>query len=186
MLTVTPSGVVTYFYFDFRDVAKQNAYGLLCSLVHQLSGTSAETLRLHREFYAFHGKKGSPIIDSLMDHLRRLAGAISGPIFIVIDAVDECPLDARRTDVLPVLRRLTGLGPDHVRVLLASRPEVDIRRHFEGRCTQSLNLQDVEPHARDMSSYITHVLTADLDFGDWPKRLVNLACETIQKKANGM
>ncbi|VDB88233.1 unnamed protein product [Peniophora sp. CBMAI 1063] len=186
MLRDASSAMVAYYYFDFRDEAKQDAHGLLYSLVHQLSGASSDCLRLHREFYTLLGKHGRPSLAPLVDHLRALARCLPGPIYIVVDAIDECPLEARRTEVLPYLRKLTSLHLPHVHVLLTSRPEVDIRRCFEDDCTHSMNLQDVKPHAEDMSSYITHVLTSDLDFGDWPERLVNLACDTLQKKANGM
>ncbi|KZV67555.1 hypothetical protein PENSPDRAFT_736446, partial [Peniophora sp. CONT] len=186
MLTATPSSVVAYFYFDFRDEAKQNAHGMLRSLVHQLSSASADCRSLHREFYARYVKKGSPSLELLMDHLRCLVATLSSPVYLVVDAIDECPLDTRRNEVLPFLGKLGCLHFSHVRVLMASRPEMDIRIWFEGKYTVSMNLQDVVPHEHDMKSYITHVLTSDLDFGDWPERLVVLACETLQQEANGM
>ncbi|KZV67559.1 hypothetical protein PENSPDRAFT_48455 [Peniophora sp. CONT] len=186
MLTSMPSNTVAYYYFDFRDESKQHADGLLRSLVHQLSSASDECLSLHREFYSSYGKKGGPSLTLLTDHLRCLAGALSNPVYLVLDAVDESPHDARRTEVLPMLRKLTSLHLDHVRVLLASRPEGDIRKCLEDECTVSMDLQDAEPHERDMKSYIALVLTSYLDFGDWPRRLVDLACDTLQRKANGM
>ncbi|KZV67568.1 ankyrin [Peniophora sp. CONT] len=184
-LMQTPSNIVAYYYFDFRDVAKQDAYGLVRSLVTQLSGASPESLRLHRTFFASCDQNGWPNLVLLTAHLRRLLAALSAPIYIVIDAADECSLDARRMDVLPCLRSLRYLGAN-VHVLLASRPEVDIRRSFTDMSIQEMDLQDVEPHARDMGSYIAHVLTSDLDFCDWPRHLVELTRGTLERKANGM
>ena len=107
------------------------------------------------------------------------------PVYLVIDAVDECSLENRRIEVLPCLKSLSCIGLN-VHILLSSRPEADIRRSILGMNVQQIDLQDIESHVHGMGSYIAHVLTTDQDFSDWPRYLIDMARETLEQRANGM
>ena len=184
-----PDRVVAFYYFDFRDGAKQGAHGLLCSLALQLGNASHECASHLRVFHA-RNVNGKPSIPLLMELLRDLVSILAKPIFFVLDAIDECPLDTRRTEVLSCLEALLLPSPVQLHVLFSSRPEIDIRESFDQwrskRCTEEIDVHNVESHSQDMESYIKHVLSSDSTFRNWPPHLVELAQTTLHEKANGM
>jgi hypothetical protein len=57
---------MAYYYFDFRDVKKQDSYGLLSSLVFQLCTESDSRFNLLSRLYSDHGRGiEKPDIDAL-------------------------------------------------------------------------------------------------------------------------
>ena len=57
---------MAYYYFDFRDVKKQDCYGLLSSLVLQLSAESDSCFNTLSRFYSDHSRGiRKPVIDAL-------------------------------------------------------------------------------------------------------------------------
>ena len=58
--------IMAYYYFDFRDVKKQDCYGLLSSLILQLSAESDSCFGILSQLYSDHGHGvRKPIIDVL-------------------------------------------------------------------------------------------------------------------------
>ncbi|VDC02830.1 unnamed protein product [Peniophora sp. CBMAI 1063] len=180
------TNIVAYYYFDFRDTSRQSSYGLLCSLVLQLSIASRDCAQLVREWHTSRVEYGKPSVTVLLDKLRDLLQALTCRVYFIIDGVDECPLDQRRTDVLPCLEKLLSLGFSHVHVVLSSRPEIDIRLVIDHAGVGALDLLREKPHLQDIESYIMHTLTSDPAFGRWPKHLVDLTGATLRDKADGM
>ena len=91
----TGSAIMAYFYFDFKDLRKQTCHDLLLSLVSQLSTRSSPCCDiLHRVYEAHENGTRQPSDDALMECLKRMLGLRlqgQGPIFIILDALDECP-----------------------------------------------------------------------------------------------
>jgi hypothetical protein len=87
---------IAFFYFDFRESSKQDIRGTLSSLLFQLSDQSDACCGVLERLYSAH-KAGArePSEDALRGCLERmLMLPDQGPIFIVLDAVDECPNSA--------------------------------------------------------------------------------------------
>src|SRR6201994_247620 len=84
---------MAYYYFDFRDVKKQDCYGLLSSLISQLSAESDSCFNILSQLYSEHSHGVlKPDIDTLkkcMTDMLSLPG--QAPTYIIVDAVDECP-----------------------------------------------------------------------------------------------
>jgi hypothetical protein len=47
---------MAYYYFDFRDVKKQDCYGLLSSLISQLSAESDSCFNILSQLYLDHNR----------------------------------------------------------------------------------------------------------------------------------
>ena len=47
---------MAYYYFDFRDVKKQECFGLLSCLISQLSAESDSCFHIFSQFYAEHSR----------------------------------------------------------------------------------------------------------------------------------
>ena len=133
----TELSTLAFFYFDFRDGAKQDARSLLSSLLVQLSNRSDNFCKILSEFYSAHNRGSQqPSEDALMECLKdMLTLSGQGDIYIVVDALDECPNSSGcptpREDVLRIMEFLVGLRHPHLRFCVTSRPEVDIRDVLE-------------------------------------------------------
>jgi hypothetical protein len=124
---------VAYYYFDFRDVKKQDRYGLLSSLVSQLSAELDSCYELLSQLYSDNSrgvrKPTTGALTKCMTDMLSLPG--QGPIYIIIDGLDECPdtsgrLSARE-EVLELVEDLVGLKLPNLHLCVASRPLIDIR-----------------------------------------------------------
>ena len=144
----TGSAVNAYFYFDFKDLKKQTCRDLLLSLVSQLSTRSILFCAILRRVYEAHDNgMRQPSDDTLKEclkHMLTLPGQC--PIFIVLDALDECPISSGlpppRTEVLQFLEELVELHLPRLYICATSRPEVDIRAVLEPLAFRSISLQD--------------------------------------------
>ena len=74
-----------------------------------------------------------------VDFVRKLPGVRRKPLVLVIDALDECGSPQSRLDILRALTDAATHAP-WLKVVITSRPEVDIQRFFNG-LIQSSHLQ---------------------------------------------
>jgi len=112
-----------------------------------------------------------------------------GPIYIVIDALDECPdnsgMPTAREEVLEFIKDLAGLGLANLHVRVTSRPEIDIRTTLEPLTrTESLrvSLHDQSGQKEDIFRYVRSGLFRPKD-AEEDKILV---IETLAERADGM
>ena len=183
---------MAYYYFDFRDVKKQDCYGLLSSLISQLSAESDPCYNILFRLYSDnnHGIR-QPDIDSLkyclMDMLC-LPGR--GPIYIVIDALDECPnfpgRPSARDEVLKLIEELVDLELPNLHLCAASRPEIDIRTVLERPATLAISLHDESGQREDIINYIEFVVHTDWSMRKWKEEDKQLVIDTLSQKSDGM
>ncbi|KAK0262089.1 hypothetical protein LTS09_003513 [Friedmanniomyces endolithicus] len=116
----SPESVVLYFFFDFRDSAKQSVEKMIRSLVFQLY-QHAESTRKHVEqlYLSCRSGREQPSTKALLDTWEMMVENIGDP-YVVLDALDECKT---RTDLLLQLPRFKS---ERVCLLLTSRTEEDI------------------------------------------------------------
>ncbi len=125
-----------YYYFDFRDASKQHRQGLLSSLLVQLGAESDSCHKILSRLYMAHDRGGRKLTDiALMHCLKDMPEHHQQATYIHIDAIDECPntfgFPTPREKVLEFLERLIDWQDPHLRICIASRPEVDIRKTLE-------------------------------------------------------
>ena len=183
---------MAYYYFDFRDVKKQDCYGLLSSLVSQLSADSDACYNILSKFYSdhIHGTR-KPDIDTLkgcMTDILNVMGQV--PIYIIIDALDECPnfpgRPSAREEVLEFVEELVGLKLPDVHLCVASRPEMDIRLVLEPLTSLRISLHDEIGQKEDIIKYINYVVRSDRNMRRWKEEDKQLVIDTLSDKANGM
>ncbi|KAL4072012.1 hypothetical protein J3A83DRAFT_4371978 [Scleroderma citrinum] len=120
-------------------------------------------LRLAEVITNNHALRGTEDISQqwqkfILEPLSRLRGSLAGNIVIVIDALDESGTEASHEDVLDILAAQGADLPANIRILLTSRPLVDIKgaldakQHILARSSDSV---DAESTARDIHLYIT-------------------------------
>ena len=74
---------------------------------------------------------------------------------LVIDALDECAPHRRSPHLREILRALTNAAAPvtWLRIIITSRPEFDIRKHFEGPIYEKYNLDTDEHGASDVQIF---------------------------------
>ena len=89
----TGSAIMAYFYFDSQDLNKKSCRDLLRSLVSQLSTRSSSCCDILRRVHKAHEDGAQqPSDDTLKECLKEMLKAPGqGSIFIILDALDECP-----------------------------------------------------------------------------------------------
>ena len=183
---------MAYYYFDFRDVKKQDCYGLLSSLISQLASESNSFFDILSKLYSDHGrglrKPNIGAIKKCMTDMLSLPG--QAPIYIIVDAVDECPnlsgTPSAREEVLGVIKELVDLKLPNVHLCVASRPEMDIRNVLEPLTFLKISLHDEDGQKEDINYYIKSVVRSDWSMRRWKEEDKQLVVDTLSGRADGM
>ena len=188
----TGSAILAYFYFDFKDTAKQDLRALLSSLLVQLSDQSDTFCDALSSLYLAH-RRGSeqPTNDSLTECLKNmLTTAGQTQIYLVLDALDECPNDlgipSSREKVLNLVKELVGLRHQNLRLCVTSRPEFDIRTTLEPLATQQVSLHKESGQKQDIIDYVTAVVRSDQKMKRWRDEVQDMVIQKLTEKADGM
>src|SRR6266849_7609162 len=183
---------MAYYYFDFRDVKKQDCYGLLSSLVSQLSADSDACYDILSKLYSdnIRGTR-KPDIDALKECLTEMLNLPGqGPIYVIVDAVDECPnfpgIPSVRDEVLELIEELVDLKLPNLHLCVASRPEMDIRMVLESLTSLRTSLHDENGQKQDIMNYIKSVVHSDRNMRRWREEDQNLVIDTLSQNVNGM
>ena len=183
---------MAYYYFDFRDVKKQDCYGLLSSLVSQLSAKSDSCSNVLTKLYSDNNSGlQKPDIDALKKCLANMLSLPGqGRIYIIVDALDECPnspgTPSAREDVLEFVKEISNLKLPNVNLCVASRPEMDIRLVLEPLTTLKISLHDEIGQKKDIVEYINSIVHSDAGMRRWNEEDKQLVVETLSSKADGM
>ena len=191
-LSNTGTTTLAYFFFDFKDKSKQDLRALLSSLLVQLSDQSDVFCDALFSLYSAH-KRGSeqPTEDSLVRCLKDMF-AIAGqiPIYLVVDALDECPNDSgipsSREKVLELMNELVDLRHPNLHLCITSRPEFDIHTTLEPLATQQVSLHDEGGQKQDINDYITFIVRSDRRMKKWRDDDKNAIIQSLTEKADGM
>ncbi|KAE8310624.1 hypothetical protein BDV41DRAFT_590271 [Aspergillus transmontanensis] len=164
---------VAYWYFQFSNETTWSVQNLVRSLIRQLSRKPlAQSVT---KIWESHSERGSqPDPEELRDTLDDVLAKTPGEIFLVLDALDECPERLGQNERKALLSLLVGLNERHkdkLHILATSRPEQDIRAKLERFPTVDLEAmlaEDVEIFVR------TEISTGRLrDFQDMQNRIVD-------------
>ena len=183
---------MAYYYFDFRDVKKQDCHGLLSSLISQLSVESDSCYDILSKLHSDNGRgTRKPDLGALKKCLAdMLRLPEQGPIYIIVDALDECPnfpgRPSAREEVLEIVEELVGLNLPNVHLCVSSRPEMDIRLVLEPLTNLKISLHDEIGQKGDITKYIESVVYSDRSMRRWKEEDKQLVVDTISSKADGM
>jgi NACHT domain len=181
-----------YFYFDFRDENKRSRDNLLRSLVFQLSDHSDYLTDMLSRLHLAHEKGRQQPSDGTLTRCLKdmLSHPDQGPIYLIVDAVDECPdssgFPSAREQVLKLIEELVNLRLPDLHLCVTSRPEVDIRTKLEGLKTVSLSLHEQSGQKKDIVDYINSVVYSDAKMQRWREEDRRLVVEMLTEKADGM
>lgn len=108
----------------------------------------------------------------------------SPKVYILIDALDECPEPTRYSQLYTFLNELVSLGIGGLRLLMTSQPLEDIRAGLTSILQSGLriSLHDVAAQSADLELYISDRLS---NF-KWPDEIKDEARSALISKADGM
>ena len=181
-----------YYYFDFKDIAKQGIRGLLASLLSQFCATSDPCYQILSDLYLKnHEGSQQPDNETLIETLKKTLRLPDDPMrCIILDAIDECPntsgFPTPREEVLDLLEDLVGLGLPNLRICVTSRPEIDIRTVLEPLTSLHLSLHDQSGQKQDILDYIKSVVHSDRRMRRWRPEDKQMVIDTLSAKADGM
>ena len=112
------------------------------------------------------------------------------PIYIIVDALDECPnfpgRPSAREEVLDMIEELVDLDLQNVHLCVTSRPEMDIRMVLEPLTSLKISLHDESGQREDIIDYIKSVVHSDRKMRKWREEDQNMVIDTLSQNADGM
>ena len=185
---------MAYFYFDFRDATKRSRRNLLPSLLVQLSARSDPFCDiLSRLYKEYDDGLRQPSDSALMGCLQEmLTLPDQGPIYLILDALDECPKTSGvpyiRNQVLGLVKDLFDLRLPSLHICVTSRPEVDIQDILKNIASHSVSLHDESGQQKDITDYVISVVHSDSarEIRRWRDADKDLVIKTLSEKADGM
>jgi hypothetical protein len=185
---------MAYFYFDFRDLDKQHIRNLLPTLLIQLS-TQSDPCRdiLSRLYLAHNNGEKKPRVSVMTQCLIEMLTIFDQcPIYIILDALDECPnssgIPSPREQVLELVKDLVNLRLHHLHICVTSRPEFDIRATLGPLALHSVSLHDQSGQKEDIVDYVNSVVYSDAEtmMKRWREEDKKMVVESLSEKADGM
>ena len=172
---------VAYMYCNYNDTEEQTVAQLLSCLAYQILQQQPYSLkddaRVLWETYQSVGDKHSTahsmkLLKTGLSHLTN--------VFIIIDALDECPEDGRRRILIS---ELSNLGPA-IRLLAMSRDLPGIRHQLG----HAIHLE-IKASEKDILSYVDDRITRSERLSSYvtkDQNLRNIVQNTVASKACGM
>jgi hypothetical protein len=188
------SAMMAYFYFDFRDLDKQHRRNLVPSLLIQLSAQSRPCCDILSRLYTVHDNGEQKPIDRVMTRCLKdmLAILNSQHVYIILDALDECPnwpgIPSPREQVLALVKELVDLHLPHLHLCVTSRPEFDIRAVLTPLAHHRVSLHEESGQKKDIIDYINSVVYSDSEtmMKRWREDEKQMVVEALSEKADGM
>jgi hypothetical protein len=119
-----------------------------------------------------------------------LSHPVQGPIYVIIDALDECPnnsgMPTPREEVLELVKNLTSLRLPNLHICVTSRPEIDIQTILEPLTSLPVSLHNQSGQKKDIVDYINSVVYSDMKMRRWREDDRKLVIETLSERADGM
>ena len=173
-----PSVAVLYIYFNYRQRDSQKVEHVFESLLRQLVCGRPAVPEGVQSLYKSHKRLGSrPAFNEVSQHIR-LVAALYAKIFIVIDALDECPAGGRRARLLEELFKLRA--DCSANIFCTSRPIPEITDRFE-----QLSLE-IRAKDQDVRSYLDSRMVHLPAFVVRSQSLQEQIKDEIVKAADGM
>ncbi|KAH9985146.1 hypothetical protein BJV77DRAFT_1071565 [Russula vinacea] len=124
------------------------------------------------------------------NEMLKLPGQL--PIFIIVDALDECPnttgTPSAREEVLDLVEDLVGSNHSNLFICVTSRPEHDVQTILNPLTPASrrVSLHEEGGQREDIDSYIRSFVLKDRAMQRWREEDRELVITTLSRRAEGM
>ncbi|KAF8515201.1 hypothetical protein JB92DRAFT_2915804 [Gautieria morchelliformis] len=178
-----PSLAMAFFYFDFnhKDTPPD---AVLRSLIEQLSMQCVSTPQALESLFS-KNEQGhthrAPGQEDLMSTLNSIIGSYQA-VYIVFDALDECP---ERSRFLKVLREGHDWKLDALHLLATSRKEGDIQKALSGLVSHEVPMDEGLVDG-DIQVYVSRRLVEDVEFSMYSADEKEMVKTALTQGAHGM
>lgn len=126
-----PNTAVVYWYFTFTDTEKQKLDNFVCSIIKDICSNRRVTpAALQQAYDNCNRGQQKPTLATLKSLLQVVLSGFDD-VFLVIDALDECPRSGfRRQELLDCLRDVRCFEESSLHILATSRKEADIEESY--------------------------------------------------------
>lgn len=183
-LTDTYKAVPTiYFYCYFGEKDRQTLLDITKSLLKQLSarceGLDSKLVSAFNNDTCLTTESSETLFSAALSRFEK--------VFIVVDALDECNHEERRS-IVELFNKQMQLKGCCVKIFLTSRPEIDLRHLLKKNLNHYIDADDT---SKDITPYVTatvesHIAGRRLLGGIVTPALKAHIVETINSKADGM
>ena len=184
---------MAYFYFDMRDIDKKTPHNLLSSLLTQLAFRSDPFSDILFRLYKAHNDGMRQPSDSALIHCLKdmLTLPDHGPVYLIMDALDECPNDdglpSAQDEVLNLIKDLVTLRLPSLRLCVTSRPEWVIKTVLGPLASHTFSLEDADGQKQDIADYIRSIVYSGTGFMKrWREEDKEFVVETLSERSDGM
>lgn len=182
-----PNLAIAYFYFDFNESEKQNATSFVSTLIAQLCNHVVDLPEKLKELYEVcKNGRGVVTLDTLQAVLFAVAEKF-GDVFIVADALDECPNNGTlREELLELIKDMSTRSSSNIHLLVTSRPELDIGELLLSLSTTRVIPIQGPPLEADIKSYIRYEFSSNSKLKKIPMEEQKKVEKRLMAGANGM
>ena len=174
--------IVTYFYFDFNDIDKQDYGKVLRSITAQILAQCPQIPDPLQRLYQDRFSRGEqPRNAALLTMLQRIFGQL-GESYIILDALDE---SKDREELLEWIQQVSDWGLKNVHILVTSRKENDIDDTLSSLLTCQIRMQSTLIDA-DIVAFVQDKLVQDPKLKKWPEKVRAEIETTLIEGACGM
>lgn len=186
------SRIVLFFFCKIGDDSTQRAGSVLRNLIFQLYEKTRDSPELYTKCTKVitkaqnsnKTKRGEIVeyaksVKSLKQILEEIVEIFGKQVFVVIDALDECK-DRKPEALLAALQGLIEAEDIKVKIILASRPEIDIEESLQGVSRVEVN-QD--SNSVDIKAYLVKELKKLPSLKPKDRKI---ACKAIIERSDGM
>ena len=150
---------MAYWYFQFSNQSSLDICNMLRSIIRQLCPIPIPAIV--RGLWDPHRKPGSdPSFDELSSALDEIIQGLSQDVYIIFDALDECPSlepQSERAKLLRYIPKLLQKHSDRIRLLILSRREPDIESSLDGAVAKVIDIEQLV--SNDVESFVKNALT---------------------------
>lgn len=162
---------------------------LVSSLLVQLCHQSDSYFDILFNFYLKHGSGSRQPSDyalvKYLEEILKLQG--QAPIYLIIDALDECSVSSlvpTRNKILMLVEDLMDSQLPDLHICITSRPETDIKATLLP--FRSISLHDEGGQIEDIEHYIESFVNNDGVMRRWKVANKQLVIDVLKKRADGM
>jgi hypothetical protein len=173
---------VAFFYFTFRDDAKQDASAFLratlLQLCYQIEGVEKELTRLKTS-----SPTGPPPVAVLLEYVRQ-AITRNRHVYLLVDALDESSADDKRAGVLSLIQTMRQWALPSLHLLVTSRDIFDIRQSLDAVGDNAVEMQN-DSIDEDILQYVSYKVEHDPQLRRWGNHRETIK-QHLSQKARGV
>ncbi|KAJ7192037.1 hypothetical protein GGX14DRAFT_380524, partial [Mycena pura] len=166
-----------FLFFHRNDRARSHPDGVIRTLAYSLALSdphiaAAISAIIQRDPAVLNAPLLAQFEMLLLQPLQSVEHFIQGPILVILDALDECGEPGSRNVLLSTIATEFPKLPTFIRLLITSRREADIDRHFRSRFVP----KELDPpgSARDVEIFMSHEIDRIREHHDldpaWPEQ----------------